>query len=157
MRRAPESIWNFISPIVEGLHYQFVGVSLGQAESGLTLRVYIDHEDGITVDDCARVSNVVSAGLDVEDDLLSGEYFLEVSSPGMERPLFSAEQYAEQIGQTVKARLLVPQEGRRNFTGVLKGVDGDEISLEIDGETFNLAIRDIDNANLVAKFGRGKS
>ncbi|OED34430.1 hypothetical protein AB833_32360 [Chromatiales bacterium (ex Bugula neritina AB1)] len=154
MRRAPESIWNFISPIVEGLHYNFVGVSLGQAESGLTLRVYIDHEDGITVDDCGRVSNVVSAGLDVEE-LLSGEYCLEVSSPGLERPLFNAGQFSEQIGRTVKARLLVPQDGRRNFTGVLEQVEGDEITLAIDGESYNLAIRDIDNANLVAQFGRG--
>ncbi len=155
MRRAPEPVWNFIRPVVEGLHYEFVGVALGQTESGLTLRVYIDHEDGITVDDCGRVSSLVSAGMDVED-LISSEYCLEVSSPGLERPLFDQVQFEQQTGQVIKVRLAVPQDGRRNYTGVLESVGDNEIRLEIDGDEHSLAIGDIDHANLVAKFSSGK-
>ncbi len=152
MRRAPEAILNFISPIIDALNYEFVGAALGQSDSGLTLRVYIDREEGITVDDCATVSSMVGAGLDVED-LIAGEYCLEVSSPGMRRPLFESSQYKQQIGKTVKVRLTVPQDGRRNFTGVLTGVDGEQIALEIDNDTHELTIRDIDSANVVPQFG----
>lgn len=152
MRRAPEAIWNFILPILDSLNYEFVGAALGQSDSGLTLRIYIDREEGITVDDCATVSSMVGAGLDVED-LIAGEYCLEVSSPGLRRPLFDASQYDHQKGKTVKVRLTVPQDGRRNFTGVLTGVDGERITLEIDKESHELTIRDIDSANVVPQFG----
>lgn len=152
MRRAPEAIWNFISPIVDALNYEFVGASLGQSESGLTLRVYIDREQGINVDDCATVSSMIGAGLDVED-LIADEYCLEVSSPGMRRPLFNADQYERQKGKTVKVRLTVPQDGRRNYTGVLTAADPERITLEIDNEAHQLTIRDIDSANVVPHFG----
>ena len=151
MRRAPEPIWNFISPIVDALNYDFVGASLGQSESGLTLRVYIDRDEGITVDDCATVSSMVGAGLDVED-LIAGEYCLEVSSPGMRRPLFDAQQFERQKGKTVKVRLTVPQDGRRNFTGVVTQVNGELITIEFDNESHELEIRDIDSANVVPQF-----
>lgn len=152
MRRAPEAIWNFISPIVDALNYEFVGASLGQSESGLTLRVYIDREEGITVDDCATVSSMVGAGLDVED-LIAGEYCLEVSSPGMRRPLYNAHHYENQKGKTIKVRLTVPQDGRRNYTGVLTAVNGEQITVEVDNDSHELTIRDIDSANVVPKFG----
>ncbi len=151
MRRAPEAIWKFVAPIVESLQYEFVGASLGQTESGLTLRVYIDQADGVSVDDCAKVSNMVGAGLDVED-LIAGEYCLEVSSPGMRRPLYSADQFESQKGSDVKVRLTVPQDGRRNFRGELTGVEGDIITIQVDGTSHQIAVRDIDSANVVPQF-----
>ncbi|MEM7260063.1 MAG: ribosome maturation factor RimP [Pseudomonadota bacterium] len=151
MRRAPDTIWTFAAPIVESLEYEFIGASLGQTESGLTLRIYIDHDNGVGVDDCGKVSNLIGAGLDVED-LIAGEYCLEVSSPGVRRPLFSASHFAAQTGNEIKVRLTVPQDGRRNFKGTLTGVEGEQIVVEIDGAAHSLNIADIDSANLVPDF-----
>lgn len=151
MRRAPEAIWKFVAPIVESLQYEFVGASLGQTESGLTLRIFIDQADGVSVDDCARVSNMVGAGLDVED-LIAGEYCLEVSSPGMRRPLYDAAHFESQKGNEIKVRLTVPVDGRRNFKGELAGVDGDLITIQVDGTLHQIAVRDIDSANVVPRF-----
>ena len=163
MRRAPENIWDFLSPIVEGMDFTFVGASLGQAESGLTLRVYIDKEytgnevgigedgpdrSGIVVEDCAAVSRQVGAALDVED-LIAGEYCLEVSSPGVDRPLFSVEDFEQQLGNTVKVRLAVSASNRRNYKGVVKQVEDGRVTVEIDGEQHELVVRDIEMANLV--------
>ncbi len=163
MRRAPENIWDFLSPIVEGMDYTFVGASLGQTESGLTLRVYIDKEatddiqgigetgpnrSGVVVEDCVAVSHQVSAALDVED-LIAGEYTLEVSSPGMDRPLFTAADFEQQIGNTIRARLGVTASGRRNYKGVVESVEDEVVVVEIDNDVHELAIRDIEFANLI--------
>ncbi len=152
MRRAPEKIWNFVAPIVAGLDYEYVGAGLGQTESGLTLRVYIDSPEGITVNDCATVSGQVGAALDVED-LISADYCLEVSSPGMDRPLFEVEHYKATVGQHIKVRMAIPLDGRRNFKGLLSDAGEELISIEVDGELYDLAIRDIESANLVSQFG----
>ena len=151
MRRAPETIWKFVAPIVESLQYEFVGASLGQTESGLTLRIFVDLPDGVSVDDCAKVSSMIGAGLDVED-LIAGEYCLEVSSPGMRRPLFSAAHFEQQMDNEIKVRLTVPLDGRRNFKGKLTGVEGDLITMQIDNASHQIDIRDIDSANVVPRF-----
>ena len=155
MRRAPENIWDFLSPIVEGMDFTFVGAELGQGESGLTLRVYIDRESddgvsGIVVDDCASVSRQVGAALDVED-LIAGEYCLEVSSPGMDRPLFSVEDFEQQVGNTVKVRMAVSALGRRNYKGAVIDVKDGIVTVEVDGELHELRIHDVDTANLVTR------
>ena len=90
------------------------------------LRVYIDSENGVGVDDCAKVSRQVSGVLDVEDPI-SGEYTLEVSSPGMDRPLFKLSQYQDYIGHVVQLRLRMPFDGRRKFKGVLNGIEDEDI------------------------------
>ncbi len=151
MRRAPDTIWKFVKPIVESLDYEFIGAALGQTESGLTLRIYIDHANGVGVDDCGKVSSLVGAGLDVED-LIAGEYCLEVSSPGLRRPLFSASHFEAQSGNEIKVRLTVPVDGRRNFKGTLTGVEGEQIVVEVDGASHALNIADIDSANVVPDF-----
>lgn len=152
MRRAPDTIWKFVTPIVESLDYEMIGAALGQTESGLTLRIYIDHDDGVDVEDCGKVSQLVSAGLDVED-LIAGEYCLEVSSPGLRRPLFSAKHFAAQRGSEIKVRLTVPQAGRRNFKGTLTEIEGEQITVEVDGASHRISIADIDSANVVPDFG----
>jgi len=168
MKKAPENIWDFLSPIVEGMDYTFVGAALGQAESGLTLRVYIDKEatgeetgigetgpnrSGVVVEDCVAVSRQVSAALDVED-LIAGEYNLEVSSPGVDRPLFSAADFKQQEGNVVKVKLGVNASGRRNYKGVVTQVEEGLVVVEVDGELHELAVADIESANLVTAIGK---
>ena len=140
-----------IQPAVDALGFELVGVEFVRAGSHSTLRIYIDHENGISVDNCADVSNQASAILDVEDPIAT-EYTLEVSSPGMDRPLFKLAHYESIIGEEINVRLNVPQDGRRNFKGELVGIEGDMINVKIDNQEFSLLIDNVAKANLVAKF-----
>jgi ribosome maturation factor RimP len=115
------------------------------------LRVYIDNENGIFIDDCADVSRQISAVLDVEDPI-STEYTLEVSSPGVDRPLFTAEQYARYLGETVKVQLTMPVAGSRNLKGTVAGVEGQMLTLTVDGNELIIALDNIRKGNLIAKF-----
>ena len=109
-----EQLHALLAPVVEALGYQCWGVEfLSQGRHSL-LRVYIDHSNGILVDDCEKVSRQLSGVLDVEDPI-SSDYTLEVSSPGLDRPLFTLEQYAANVGEQIKIKLRSPFEGRRNF------------------------------------------
>ncbi|MDO6805612.1 ribosome maturation factor RimP, partial [Wenyingzhuangia sp. 1_MG-2023] len=90
------------------------------------LRVYIDHADGITVDHCADVSRQIGSVLDVEDPI-SQDYTLEVSSPGMDRPLFTMDQYVQSVGEEIELRLRMPFDGRRKFKGRLQGIEEQDI------------------------------
>lgn len=112
------------------------------------LRIYIDSDQGITIEDCERVSRQVSGILDVEDPL-PGEYTLEVSSPGLDRPLFSSEQYQRFVGEVVNLRLRAPIDGRRKFKGVLEKAEADQITLTVDGALVNIAFAQIEKANIV--------
>lgn len=145
-----EQIHRLIEPTVTGLGYQLWGVELLSQGRHSTLRIYIEHKDGITVDDCARVSHQVSGVLDVEDPIQS-RYTLEVSSPGIDRPLFALEQYPAYVGQWLKVRLRTPFEGRRKFSGVLTAVEGDEVVVRIDDEEYMLPFEMIEKATVVCK------
>ncbi len=141
-----------IQPIAEGLGYVFWGMEFLSQGRHSVLRIYIDKEnDGITVDDCEAVSRQVSGILDVEDPI-QGEYTLEVSSPGWDRPLFRLEQFAAYAGEVVQVRLRSPYDGRRNFKGLLKGVEGDEVVVQVDDNEYLLPIELVEKANIVAQF-----
>lgn len=140
-----------IEPSVTALGFELWGIEYLAQGAHSVLRIYIDSEDGITVDDCAKVSHQVSGVLDVEEPI-SGHYNLEVSSPGMDRPLFTLEQFAAWAGHQVQLRLRVPFEGRRKFKGLLNGVEGDEVLLIVDKEEYLLPIDMIDRANIVPQF-----
>ena len=140
-----------LAPSVEDLGYELVGVEYVRAGKHSTLRVYIDQEEGILVDDCAAVSRQVSAIMDVEDPI-TNEYTLEVSSPGMERPLFNAAQYAAFIGEEVKIQLRMPIQNRRRWKGVISSVDGEIISVSVEGKEERFALSNIQKANIVPKF-----
>lgn len=140
-----------IAPLVAALDCGLWGVELNASGRHTVLRIYIDHEDGVTIDHCAAVSRRVAAVLDVEDPL-SGNYTLEVSSPGMDRVLFRLEQYAESVGETVDVRLIRPFEGRRRLTGVIAGVEDDEIVLQVDGDEYLLPLEWIQRARIVPRF-----
>lgn len=130
---------------------EYVGSEMRTMSSGQMLRIFIDKDGGVTVDDCERASRQVSALLDVEDPF-AGQYNLEVSSPGLDRPLFTKEHFERFTGSRVKIKLRAPQEGRRNFVGVIKAINGDDIEVVVDDETYRLAIANIDKANLVPEF-----
>ena len=146
-----EQLQALLAPVVEALGYQCWGIEFISQGKHSVLRIYIDKEDGVLVDDCAKVSHQASAILDVEDPITS-EYTLEVSSPGMERPLFTLEQFASFAGEQVKIRLRSPFEGRRNFQGLLRGVEEQDVVVQVDEHEFLLPIDMIDKANIIPSF-----
>lgn len=150
MSRKVEQIQALLGPVVEAMGFELWGVQYLQGK-GATLRLYIDAENGINVDDCADVSHQVSGVLDVENPI-AGEYVLEVSSPGMDRPLFSLEQWARYAGSPVRLQLVAPLEGRRKFSAVITAVEGDDVLLEVDGEQVRVPVTQIDRANLIPVF-----
>jgi len=140
---------------VEGLGYELVNVEL--SNRGRMLRIFIDKTaavtrdsgtSGITVDDCARVSNQLGRVLEVEGIDYDR---LEVSSPGLDRPLKKEADFARFAGEQARLTLRVPVEGRRNFTGVMRAVAGGKLELEIEGGRVSLDIANIDKARLVPK------
>lgn len=144
-----QNLTALFEPVVESMGYELVGVEFHGSEHHGLLRLYIDKDDGITVDDCASVSRQVSAVLDVED-LIATTYDLEVSSPGINRPLFKIDDYRRFAGQNVRVKLAIALQGRKNFSGVLQGVDDKGcVIMDVDNETFELPIHDIAIANLV--------
>ncbi|MEL0660928.1 ribosome maturation factor RimP [Psychromonas arctica] len=151
MASLEERLTEMLAPSVEDLGYELVGVEYVRAGKHSTLRVYIDQEEGILVDDCAAVSRQVSAIMDVEDPI-TNEYTLEVSSPGMERPLFNAAQYAAFLGEEVKIQLRMPIQNRRRWKGVISSVDGEIISVSVEGKEERFALSNIQKANIVPKF-----
>lgn len=142
---------SLLVPIVEALGYSCWGIEYLSQGRHTLLRVYIEHPDGISVDACAAVSRQASAVLDVEDPI-SGDYTLEVSSPGMDRPLFRLEQYADYVGEQAKIRLRVPYEGRRNFQGVIRGIEGEDVILQVEDHEYLLPIDSIDKSNIIPRF-----
>ncbi|TVQ71895.1 MAG: ribosome maturation factor RimP [Oceanospirillales bacterium] len=140
-----------IKPAIDSLGLELWGVEFQSAGKRSTLRIYIDGPEGVTVDDCARVSHQVSGILDVEDPITE-QYLLEVSSPGMDRPLYNLAQYQAYVGHVLEVKLRVPFEGRRRFKGILNGVEGDEILLVVEDNEYLLPIDYIDRARLVPQF-----
>lgn len=136
---------------VEALGFQLWGIEYVQAGNHSVLRVFIDGENGINIEDCANVSRQVSAVLDVEDPI-STEYTLEVSSPGVDRPLFTAEQYVSYIGEDVKLQLTMPVAGSRNLKGAITQVDGQMLSVKVNGKELVVALDNIRKGNIIAKF-----
>ncbi len=152
MTQAPEDLRSLVCKTVEGMGYELVGVEYqGRGGSGALLRVYIDSVDGITVDDCAGVSHQLSGVLDVED-LIRGEYDLEISSPGLDRPLFTREHYERFAGSRVMVKLRIKLDGRRRFEGILKGVDNDDVLVEGEDVLFRLPLSGIEKARLIPEF-----
>ena len=145
-------IWSLIEPVVEGMGYEVVDIDYRPHPTDGLLRIYIDGPDGIVLEDCSAVSLQISSVLDVEDPI-PGQFNLEVSSPGMDRPLRKVADFERFTGSTVKIKLTVPTlEGQRNFTGKLKGIENEDVILEMDGETYYLAIDSIDKARIVPQF-----
>ncbi|MFP8966653.1 ribosome maturation factor RimP [Pokkaliibacter sp. CJK22405] len=145
------ALYEMLAPVVSGLGFQLWGVEFLAQGRRSVLRVYIDSESGVGVDDCASVSRQASALLDVEDPI-SGEYVLEVSSPGLDRPLYNLEQFSAYTGSLVKLRLRMPFEGRRKFIGRLSAVNDENIALQVEETEYLLPFDLIDKANVEPEF-----
>ncbi|MCU7906012.1 MAG: ribosome maturation factor RimP [Candidatus Thiodiazotropha sp. (ex Epidulcina cf. delphinae)] len=152
MRSAPEKLKSLVRQEVELLGYELVGVQLiGQGKGVSLLRIYIDHADGVTLDDCVQVSHQVSGVLDVEDPIKE-KYQLEVSSPGMDRPLFEPAHFERFQGSRVRVKTHAKIENRHRFTGVLGGVEENQVLVEEDGILYRIPINLIDSARVVPEF-----
>lgn len=140
---------DMLRPVVEGLGYEFWGIDYRATGRQVLLRLFIDDAaDGISVEDCEKVSRQVSGVLDVEDPI-QGEYTLEVSSPGMDRPLFRPEHYRAWVGHMVQIKLRMAFEGRRKFKGLLNGMDGDDVAVIVDDHEYLLPFESIEKASIV--------
>lgn len=146
-----EQLQALLSPVVEALGYECWGIEFFSQGNHSLLRVYIDCEQGILLEDCEKVSRQLSGVLDVEDPI-SVEYTLEVSSPGMDRPLFTLDQFSRYVGMQVKIKLRSPFEGRRNFQGLLRGVEDQDVVVLVDDHEYLLPIDMIDKANIIPQF-----
>ncbi|MEY6433724.1 ribosome maturation factor RimP [Thioalkalicoccus limnaeus] len=152
MRQADNQLVALTREVVEPMGYELVGVDFFRRGGGRALlRVYIDRDGGITLDDCAAVSHQLSGALDVADPI-AGEYDLEVSSPGLDRPLFTAEQFARFTGRRAKVRLMAKRDGRRSFDGVIVGVRDGQVDLDVDGTLVELPLVTVESARLVPEF-----
>lgn len=152
MGRATDRLTTLVESAVRALGYELVGVEhLSQGKRSI-VRVFIDSERGITLADCERASHQISGVLDVEDPI-RGQYNLEVSSPGLDRPLFTVEHYTRFLGEKVKIRLRLAINGRRKFTGRIQKVENGVITIVDDADQeFELTIDDIEKANLVPDY-----
>ena len=144
---------DLLAPVVADMGLECLGVEYSPSHGNSLVRVYIDAPGrAVTVDDCEAVSRQVSATLDVSDPI-QGRYTLEVSSPGLDRPLFTPEQFARFIGQSAKVEVNLPIDGRRRFQGLIRGVEGATIVLDQDGTEVRIAQDNIHKAKLVPDFG----
>jgi len=151
-----QQLIDMLKPVVEAMGYDFWGLEYIAQGKNSVLRIFIDGENGINVDDCAAVSRQVSGVMDVEDPI-SSEYNLEVSSPGLDRPIFTLEQFEKYVGEFVDVKLRYAFEGRRKFKGKLVGIeDGEDIVIHVDNHEYLLPIDSIDKANLIYQEKQGK-
>jgi|TARA_R100001369_G_scaffold64130_1_gene91191 ribosome maturation factor RimP len=140
-----------IEPVVAAMGFELWGIDHLSQGKNSRLVIYIERESGVSVEDCADISRQVSAVMDVEDPI-AGEYRLEVSSPGMARPLYSLDQFTRFQGHHVALKLRTAFDGRRKYQGLLVGVEGDEVLLQLDGEEYCFPIESIDSAHIVPQF-----
>lgn len=147
-----DDLTDLLDPVVTDLGLELVGIEFAGSAGNSLLRIYIDEPDqGVTIDDCERVSREVSALLDVHDPI-PGHYTLEVSSPGLERPLFTVAHFERFLGEVAKVTLARPLEGRRRFQGPVTGVEEGVITLLQDGSPVRFAHADVLKANLVPDY-----
>ena len=142
-----------LGPTVEALGCRIWGIELLTQGKHSLLRVYIDRDDGVTIDDCERVSKQVSALLDVEEPVTSS-YTLEVSSPGLDRLLFKPEHYAESVGERVDLRLGFPEQGRRRVIGEMTDYGDDEVTVNVDGVPFVVQVANVQRARIVPQYDK---
>ena len=151
LNRKELDIEALLTPAVEALDCELWGVEYMSQGRHSKLRLYIERPDGVSIEDCERVSREASDLLDVED-LVSESYTLEVSSPGMDRILFKPAHFASSVGQQVDVRLHFPFEGRKRFVGLLAGFEDEEAVVRVEDEEYLLPIENILRARLVPQF-----
>ena len=144
-------IHDLIEPVLDNIGFELVDIEYLSMHGRWVLRLYIDKEGGVTIDDCAYVSNELGDLMDVKD-IIDHEYVLEVSSPGLNRPLRRKKDFLRVIGEKVKIRMIKPIDGRRNFTGRIKDFHDDTIYLETEKRIIDLPLSEVEKSNLVYDF-----
>lgn len=142
-----ETLEALVRPVVEGLGYELWELEYSPGRGNGFVRVYIDAAEGISLDDCERVSRAVSELLDVEDPV-PVQYTLEVSSPGIDRPLRTAAHFAPYVGEQVLVEMVQPVDGRRRLKGALVAAGAEQVEVDVDGARFALPIAGIRKAHL---------
>ena len=146
--RDPFGIVPIVEPVISGMGYQFWGLDCQTGRHTAQVRVYIDRDQGVTLDDCSQVSEQLSAVLDVEDPIHM-PYTLEISSPGINRLLFSVNQMQDAVGSKVRIKTSWPIEGRRNFSGFLEGVEQEHVRIKMQGNvSFEVPLNAVRNVKL---------
>lgn len=151
MATLEQKLQTLVQDTIESMGFELVGIECQRAGRFLTVRLYIDKDGGVTVDDCGEVSHQVSAIFDVEDPI-ADKYNLEVSSPGLDRPLFTLAHFERFIGRDVVIHLRIPMFDRRKWQGNLAQVEGEMITLNVDNQPQQFAFSNIQKANLVPVF-----
>ena len=147
-----EKTYELIEEYLESLGYEVIFVEYSKEQSGWVLRIYIDKDAGVTIDDCVKVNDLISPILDVEN-FIKSSYTLEITSPGFNRPLRKKEHFQKVIGEKVKITLNEPlANNRKNFKGKLLKIDNDKIFLEVHDGVVELLLTQIKKANLIYKF-----
>ncbi|MBF0784588.1 ribosome maturation factor RimP [Muribacter muris] len=151
MATLEQKLQTLVQDSIDAMGFELVGIECQRAGRFMTVRLYIDKEGGVTIEDCSDVSRQVSAIFDVEDPI-ADKYNLEVSSPGLDRPLFTLAHYQRFIGREVVIHLRLPMFDRRKWQGELVGVEGEFISLNVEGNVQTFAFSNIQKANLIPVF-----
>ena len=141
-------LYGVLEPTIVGLGYELVDLEM--SNRGRLLRIFIDKPGGVAVEDCVLVSNQVSRLLAVEMDFDYDN--LEVSSPGLDRPLKKEADFQRFCGEKAQIKLRVPLSGRKNFVGVLRGAESGVLSLEVEGVLLAIELANLDKARLVPSF-----
>ena len=140
-----------IDPILHPQGLGLVDLEYQRESRGWVLRLYLDREGGVTLDECVEVNREVGAVLEVKD-LIPNPYVLEVSSPGLTRPLRKPEDFNKYRNRLVKIKLYEPLEGRKNFKGTLLGLEDERVLMEVEGRVYELPLQGIAKANLEIEF-----
>ncbi len=153
MASKQELLQEMIAPIITSLGCELWGLEYLTQGRYTTLRIFIDAPNGVSLEDCEKVSRQVSAVMDVEDPI-QGEYTLEVSSPGMDRPLYTFAHYARYVGEIVNLRLRMARDGRRRFKGEILKAENNEVLIAVEGKEYLFAVDAIDKANIEPRFDK---
>ncbi len=149
-----EKVRQLAAPLAAQEGMELVDVEFGGGGGRQILRIYIDRQGGVSLEDCTSVSRALSAALDVEDPL-QGSYDLEVSSPGLDRPLRTPEHFQKYAGEKVRVKTFGPLpecENRKTFVGILKGYENGKVVVDVDGKVFNVPHGQVSKANVEPVF-----
>ncbi|MDH4266031.1 MAG: ribosome maturation factor RimP [Deltaproteobacteria bacterium] len=146
-----QEVRQVVDPVLQSQGVELIDLEYQRESQGWVLRIYIDREGGITVQDCAELSGELGAILEVRD-LIDNPYTLEVSSPGLTRPLKKPEDYNRYRNRLAKIKTFELIEGQKNFKGILQGLEGETVYLQVEGRILEIPLRGIAKANLEIEF-----
>lgn len=146
-----EQVADLVEPALEDMDFELVDVEYSSWYGKWVLRLYIDKEEGVTLGDCARISREIGDLIDVKEIIIQ-KYVLEVSSPGLDRPLKKEKDLERAIGKKIKVKTVATLKGRRNYTGFLRNFQEGILYMELESGPIELPWREVDKANLVYEF-----